>query len=66
MFKTKIKIMIMIMIKGSYTKHFRKKIAFLTFYETINFSVSFIKNNIKRIILLSLCLGAFVAERLVT
>jgi len=42
---------IKIMIKGRYTKHFRKKVAFLTFYETINFSLSFIKNGIKRIIL---------------
>ncbi len=43
------KIKIMIKIKGRYTKQFRKKVAFLTFYETINFSVS-------------LCLRDFVAE----
>ncbi len=41
MFKIKIMSKIKIMIKGRYTKHFRKKVAFLTFYETINFSVLF-------------------------
>ncbi len=47
----KITITIMITIKERYAKPFRKKVAFLTFYETINFNVFFIKNDIKRIIL---------------
>lgn len=40
---------IMIKIKGRYTKHFRKKVAFLTFYETINFNVFFIKTVLKEL-----------------
>ena len=33
----------MIKIKRCYTKHSRKKVAFLTFYETINFNIPIIK-----------------------
>jgi hypothetical protein len=39
----------MFKIKGRYTKHFRKKVAFLTFYETINFNVFFIKTVLKEL-----------------
>jgi len=49
MFKIKIMSKIMITIKRRYTKHFRKKVAFLTFSETINFSVSFIKTVLKEL-----------------
>jgi hypothetical protein len=54
------KIKIMIKIKECYTKHFRKKVAFLTFYETINFSVSFIKNGIKKAVRLWLSMFVLI------